>query len=68
MARGIFNCTTGLAPYKDQKPDSLKCTNGQAVQGIPLPKGANPTGLYPDDSGYHENADWYIQGSEPVHS
>jgi membrane peptidoglycan carboxypeptidase len=68
MTRGIFNCTTGLAPYKDEKPDSLKCTNGEATQGIPLPKGANPAPLYPDLTGYHENADWYIQGSEPVHS
>jgi membrane peptidoglycan carboxypeptidase len=68
MTRGIFNCATGLAPYKDQKPDSLKCTNGEATQGIPLPKGANPAPLYPDTTGYHENADWYIQGSEPVHS
>jgi membrane peptidoglycan carboxypeptidase len=54
MARGTFNCITGLAPYKDDPNQPCRID-------APLKN------LY---SGYgsrnHSNTDWYIQGQAPT--
>jgi membrane peptidoglycan carboxypeptidase len=61
MARGQFNCTTGLAPYKD---DKLSDCTFQPFD----PK--NSVNLYNHDTGEltHPNSDWYIQGQAPTSS
>lgn len=59
MARGVFNCTTGLAPYA-----------GTTTAPCPVdPNSQNPIPTY---AGYNyqpqTNTDWYIQGQPWVHS
>ncbi len=60
MARGAFNCTTGLAPYAD-------VTTPQPCPVDPVSQ--NPIGMW---AGYgnkpQTNTDWYIQGQPWVHS
>jgi membrane peptidoglycan carboxypeptidase len=59
MARGVFNCTTGLAPY-------AATTTG------PCPVDPNSQHPIPTYAGYgyqpQPNTDWYIQGQPWVHS
>jgi membrane peptidoglycan carboxypeptidase len=62
MARGVFNCSTGLAPYAGQTTPT-PCDNNKD----PLAK--NPVNIW---AGYNykpqTNTDWYIHGQEWVHS
>jgi membrane peptidoglycan carboxypeptidase len=59
MARGQFNCNTGLAPYKDA---TLSDCTFQPFD----PK--HSVNLYNHDTGQltHPNTDWYIQGQAPL--
>ncbi|HEX8981991.1 MAG TPA: transglycosylase domain-containing protein [Ktedonobacterales bacterium] len=60
MARGTFNCTTGLAPYAGVTT-AVPCTRD--------PRAVSPVDAY---AAYNDqpqpNTDWYIQGQEWVHS
>jgi membrane peptidoglycan carboxypeptidase len=67
LARGQFNCTTGLAPYKGQKPQN--CPFKPVVPGAtdvyqglcPYPNGYGGCSQYPD-------IDWYDEGEAPLQS
>lgn len=63
MARGDFNCATGLAPYKG-------VTQAQACAFAPPPKAKGATnpywGYHPSNA--HIDEDWYIQGQLWTHS
>jgi membrane peptidoglycan carboxypeptidase len=54
MARGTFNCTTGLAPYKD---DPLK--------PCPITGNKNLYSGFGSGAARRSNTDWYIQGQVP---
>ncbi|HEY7974299.1 MAG TPA: penicillin-binding transpeptidase domain-containing protein, partial [Ktedonobacterales bacterium] len=62
MARGVFSCTTGLAPYAGT-------TTPQTCDPSKDPTAQNPIPLW---AGYNyapqTNTDWYIQGQPWVHS
>ena len=62
MARGVFNCTTGLAPYAGTTTPA-KCDQSKD------PTASNPVNIW---AGYNyqpqTNTDWYIQGQLWVHS
>ena len=62
MARGDFNCTTGLAPYQG-------VTQAQPCPYVPLGSPSQSTNPY---AGYNTtsrvNEDWYIQGQPWTHS
>ncbi len=62
MARGVFSCSTGLAPYAG-------ATTPQTCDPAKDPTAQNPIPLW---AGYNykpqTNTDWYIQGQPWVHS
>ncbi|MBF6589668.1 MAG: transglycosylase domain-containing protein [Ktedonobacterales bacterium] len=65
MARGQFNCATGLAPYKSAKPEN--CPFKPQFPKVPatnIYQGFNDYG----DKAYAPNIDWYIQGQAPLQS
>lgn len=65
MARGDFNCTTGLAPYAG-------VTTVPDCQFQPAPYGMGTQSMDPyagfNYANHHPDEDWYIQGQEWVHS
>lgn len=70
MAIGQFNCTTGLAPYKGDKPHD--CPLKPAVKGstglyLGLSKSPGMPGGYAGGDTYADQ-DWYIQGQVPLQS
>jgi membrane peptidoglycan carboxypeptidase len=78
MARGVFNCNTGLAPYASSSPQDLNCPFN------PIPKSDLPSGLFGPGYGYGPynpyldmptkdvshwpDTDWYIVGDQPITS
>ncbi|HEX8996320.1 MAG TPA: transglycosylase domain-containing protein [Ktedonobacterales bacterium] len=62
MARGVFNCTSGLAPYAGQ-------TQSQACDNQTDPQASQPMNIWAA-YGYvpRPNEDWYLQGQQWVHS
>jgi membrane peptidoglycan carboxypeptidase len=70
MARGQFNCTSGLAPYKDQKLAPCKLTPQFKTGATNLFAGLN-TSQGPQGYGGGDtmlNQDWYVQGQAPLQS
>jgi peptidoglycan glycosyltransferase len=71
MALGQFNCDTGLAPYKGQKPQDC-----QTKPAVPPPPGFGfdiYAGLCPYPAGYkgcntYPDIDWYDVGDAPLQS
>jgi hypothetical protein len=70
MARGVFNCNTGLAPYQGSTAKDLNCA------WSPITPNPVDTKYYsydpysfPDPASTHRpDADWYILGDEPMTS
>jgi len=73
MARGTFNCNTGLAPYQGSTPKDLQCA------WTPVPQfftsatynPYDPDGIYPGvgaDKTHMPDTDWYILGDQPITS
>lgn len=61
MARGMFNCATGLAPYKDQ-PNPGACPD-HFYPGYP-----DSTNIWAGYSAPQPDTDWYIQGQQWLQS
>lgn len=70
LARGTFNCNTGLAPYKDSKPETLKCV--PLAQPWPADRKWNAIDLYSqngaNENNDHTDTDWYIANAPPLQS
>jgi hypothetical protein len=73
MARGVFNCNTGLAPYAGSTTKDLNCAWN------PVPRSALPAGLWKNYSYSPYNpyypigrnlpdTDWYITLDAPITS
>jgi membrane peptidoglycan carboxypeptidase len=54
LARGTFNCITGLAPYKDDPDKPCRITGNK-----------NLYSGYGSGAAQRSNTDWYIQGQAP---
>jgi membrane peptidoglycan carboxypeptidase len=69
VTRALLNCATGLAPYKDAKPDSLACTPMKPTW-LQANRWRNLYSNYPGDSevASRPNADWYWQNAPPLQS
>jgi membrane peptidoglycan carboxypeptidase len=74
MARGTFNCNTGLAPYQGSTAKDLNCSwNPLTIPGVNIsPKGYNtsydPYDAYGTGVTQKQNTDWYILGDQPITS
>ena len=70
MARGTFNCNTGLAPYKNSTPQDGDCAWTPVVKGSYNPY--DPDGDFPPVTStsrtHMPDTDWYIVGDQPVTS
>ena len=68
LARGMFNCDTGLAPYKGQTPPSDPNNIGGPPDWWWCPLSGKGTDLYAgyQTGGVYPDIDWYIQGQYPL--
>jgi membrane peptidoglycan carboxypeptidase len=67
MARGYFNCDTGLAPYQGSPAGGISCTPNPPSYAIACKPWCSKI-LYKLDNGFPKtqpDLDWYIQGQEP---
>jgi membrane peptidoglycan carboxypeptidase len=67
MARGVFNCNTGLAPYQGSTGKDLNC----AWNPLNIVKGYysyDPYLLNGTDQTHRPDTDWYILGDQPITS